>query len=130
MTHKAQYESMRTLYRLADDLDVGTGGFDKTAFTARELRLASATLLRISEQECNGIERWDAKAKMRLASWTEEDQTRSEARRAKQEKRVMDALESFFDAETFKRLRVEFQGDPRGAMIIISTDTHGRAAVW
>jgi hypothetical protein len=128
MSHKEQTESLRQLYRIADALErqgfelPGESGFRFHEFnwSARELRLAASTLQRISESECNGIERYDHKARMRLASWTDADQANADKRRAKQEIRAMEALKSIFGPELMRdAIRVHFQGDPRGAMIVL-----------
>lgn len=122
----AQNDSLKQLYRLSDSLKLPGIGFDAMNAAARALRLAAAVLERTAVNRCNGIERWDAKAKMRLASWTDEDEARAERSDAKQEARATEALRTVF-GDRFAEVRVAFQGDPRGAMIVIypASDEHG-----
>lgn len=88
-------------------------GYDAATNAATVLRSCAGRLSRIAESECNGIERWDSKAGMRLASWTEADQARADRLTAKAESEARAAvLHLFGDAVT-----VAFQGDPRGAPI-------------
>ena len=124
-----QIDSIRQLYRLADKLVLEgyesdlLPGYRFMAFerAAKEIRLASNALQRISESECNGIERYDSKARMRLASWTDSDQLSADRRRAKHEARIIDALSCLLGPWLFNRaIQLEFQRDPRGSMLQVN----------
>jgi len=132
MTYK-QHEVMKTLYSLMDRMKLQSKGWDVTAFTAREIRLAHRILDRNAINRCNGIERWDAVARMRLASWTDDDETRADKSDARAEARVRDALREFF-GDRKGEVSIHFQGDPRGALIVIEpagADGSGvRLASW
>lgn len=132
MTYK-QHDVMKTLYGLMERFQIDSKGWDVTAFTAREIRLAHRILDRNAINRCNGIERYDHKAKMRLASWTDEDEARAEKSDARAEARVRAALGAFF-GDKAKEFKVYFQGDPRGALIVVETADHGvygsRVAGW
>lgn len=117
MTYK-QHEVVKTLYQLMDRMKLQSKGWDVTAFTAREIRLAHRILDRNAINRCNGIERWDAAARMRLASWTDDDEARAEKSDARAEARVRDALRAFF-GDRKGEVAIHFQGDPRGALIVI-----------
>ena len=128
-----QHEIMRTLYQLMDRMKLQSQGWDVTLFTAREIRLAHRILNRNAINRCNGIERWDAQAQMRLASWTDDDEARAERSDAKAEARVRDALREFF-GDRRGEVSVHFQGDPRGALIVIepagANGSGSRLASW
>ena len=114
-----QHEATRQLFRIADRLESAgratASGFDLYSDAARSIRLASKRLQRISESQCNGIERWDAKAGRVLASWTESDDASADKRRDKAESAIAAAFASLFgDA-----VAVTFQNDPRGAPVRI-----------
>lgn len=128
--HIALHELQKTLFRAAERQ--GINSVDVFA-AAPELRRAAFILNRISEQECNGIERWDSKAKMMLGSWTEADQARADKRRAKAESRVKAALVVAYGADWDNAFTLEFQGDPRGAPVYLNSATdHARhlVAIW
>jgi hypothetical protein len=113
-----QHEIMRTLYQLMNRMKLQSQGWDVTLFTAREIRLAHRILNRNAINRCNGIERWDAQAQMRLASWTDDDEARAEKSDARAEARVRAALREFF-GDRRGEVSVHFQNDPRGALIVI-----------
>lgn len=106
-------EFVSMYYELTNALDVGTPSSEKIADRLISARNAARVLSRISEQECNGIMRNG------YATWTDEDQQRADQRRDAAEKRFSDALGALFDAETFKRIDIEFQGDPRGPSVLV-----------
>lgn len=128
-----QHDVMKTLYGLMDRYGITSKGWDVTAFTAREIRLAHRILDRNAINRCNGIERWDSKAKMRLAQWTDEDEVRAEKSDARAEARVRAALDTFF-GDKAKEFNVYFQGDPRGALIVVepvgANGSGSRVADW
>lgn len=128
-----QHDVMKTLYGLLERFQIESKGWDVTAFTAREIRLAHRILDRNATNRCNGIERWDRKAQMICAQWTEEDEARAEKSDARAEARVRAALDTFF-GDKAKEFKVYFQGDPRGALIVVETAGHGvygsRVAGW
>ncbi len=110
--HIKPQDLLRRMYRAADQTGLPAG--DVMA-GARLLRLAAFQLGRIAESECNGIERWDSKARMVLASWTEADQARADRLTARHEQRARDALAVAYGASWGDVLEIKFQGDPRGA---------------
>jgi len=67
--------------------------------------------LRIAEQKCNGIPRYDAKARQVLAHWTEEDEARAEKAIAKIEAAATKILTGY-GADNVKA-----HGDPRGYVL-------------
>lgn len=78
---------------------------------ARKLTNAARALSRISEQECNGIERWDANLRRYVGSWTDEDQARADKLRVRHEQKAVAA----WDGLGQPGFKLVFQGDPRGA---------------
>ena len=136
MTYK-QHDVMKTLYNLADRFDLQLQGWDHTAHIAREIRLSHRILERNAINRCNGIERWDSKAQMRLASWTDDDEARAEKSDLKAESRVIAAIVDLFggrEAMAIHQVEVRFQGDPRGALIVLeppgSNGSGSRIAGW
>jgi hypothetical protein len=136
MTYK-QHDVMKTLYNLADRFDLQLQGWDHTAHIAREIRLSHRILERNAINRCNGIERWDSKAQMRLAQWTDDDEARADKSDAKAEARVRAAITDLFggaDAMRVHQVEVRFQGDPRGALIVLeplgSNGSGSRIAGW
>lgn len=117
---KAQDDTMRALYRIGERLNdnetFAAAGFDDVLSAAKAILSASRRLSRIAEQECNGIERWDPKARMVLASWTDADQASADKRSAKAEADAIDAFRSIY-GDPVTHYAVIFQGDPRGAPI-------------
>jgi len=117
---KAQTDTMRALYRIGERLNdneaFAAAGFDDVLWAAKAILSASRRLQRISEQECNGIERWDNKARMRLASWTDADQASADKRSAKAQADAIAAFAAIF-GDPVTHYAVTFQGDPRGAPI-------------
>lgn len=83
---------------------------------AKLIRKGAATLDREAVKQCNGVMRYDPELRRALASWTDSDQTKSDAARAKAKGQVNDGLRIALGAG-FESLSVEFQGDPRGAMV-------------
>lgn len=125
-----QHDVMKSLYGLMQRFQIESKGWDVTAFIAREIRLAHRILDRNAINRCNGIERWDSKAKMRLAEWTDDDEARAEKSDARAEARVRAALDTFF-GDKAKQFEICFQGDPRGALIVVSlAGTDSRVAGW
>lgn len=131
MTYK-QHDVMKTLYNLADRFDLMTD-WDMVAAIAKEIRLAHRILERNAVNRCNGIERWDSKAQMRIASWTIGDDVKADKSDAKAEARVRDAIAALFAGKDHL-VTVRFQGDPRGALIVLeppgSNGSGSRIAGW
>lgn len=121
MTAKATLDLIKQVYRLIDRdpatfcPETGSTYTDKLLGCEGLLR-AAGTLQRWAEKACNGIERYDAKAKMRLASWTEADEAAKDKAQERAEKKALAALALIF-GEKLAGLHIEFQRDPRGAMI-------------
>lgn len=131
MTYK-QHDVMKTLYKIADRFDLMTD-WDSMAAIAREIRLSHRILDRNAINRCNGIERRDSKAQMRLASWTDEDEAKADKSDAKAEARVRAAIFALFAGKDHL-VTVSFQGDPRGALIVLEQNGQGvfnsRIAGW
>lgn len=83
----------------------------------RGIASAARTLQRNAEKRCNGIMRYDNKARMVLASWTDDDEARAERSDAKAEKAVLECVATIWGDYWREFIDVEFQGDPRGAMV-------------
>lgn len=66
---------------------------------------------RIAVQRCNGIERYDAKARQVLASWTEEDEARADKSSERIVKEAAEILAPYGAAD------VSAHGDPRGFVL-------------
>lgn len=82
----------------------------------RWLRKAAAALLSDAESQCNGVMRWDATAGRMVAGWDDSDQEKSDRLRDRERARALDALRMVFGSD-LAGLEVEFQADPRGAMV-------------
>ncbi len=80
----------------------------KAACDAESLIRLGKRAARIAEQKCNGIERYDAKARMRLASWTESDETAAEKAVERIEREARDILAKYGATD------IHASGDPRG----------------
>lgn len=65
-----------------------------------------------SEAACNGIERYDAKLKRSLATWTEDDESRSESAIERSRKEIRATLERYKLSQS-----PAFQNDPRGHVV-------------
>ena len=130
---KTQLDVMKTLYGLMERFQIESKGWDVTAFTAREIRLAHRILDRNAINRCNGIDRYDRKLQRFFPEWTEEDEARAEKSDARAEARVRAAFDTFF-GDKAKEFKVYFQGDTRGALIVVETAGHGvygsRVAGW
>lgn len=64
--------------------------------------------LRIAEQKCNGVQRYDARARRMLASWTEGDEARADKAIARIESEAGAILSAYGATD------VVASGDPRG----------------
>lgn len=78
---------------------------------------AARTMDRNAVNRCNGIERYDAKAKMRLGSWTEADEAKAEKSDERAEAKVTAALAVIYGATWAERIELQTYGDPRGPMV-------------
>lgn len=115
MTHVTKQALRSEYYRLLDALDVGSPGWDTVNTSLHTFRNAAMRLSSIGERECNGVMGPDG-----FAKWDEADQAKADRDSEAAQRRAIAALEALFDAETFKRLAIEFQGDPRGPSITVS----------
>ena len=124
MAHIQPANFIREMFKLCDVLDCGSNsGFRADC---AEIRRAAMRLSNIGERECNGVIGPDG-----FAKWDDADQAKADADRNRAEKRVNDALDRMFDAETRKRIVVEFQGDPRGPSVKIGTQERPNiATAW
>ena len=112
--HISFEQTKKDFFRFTDVLDVGVTNYATLRHHLTELRAAAMRLSNLSERECNGVVGPDG-----FAKWDDKDQASADKARDKAEKRALYALESLFDSETFQRVRVEFQPDPRGPSIIL-----------
>lgn len=104
----------KDFYRLTDLLDVGTINYEIVRDCLKTARISAMQLDRISIRECNGVRGPDG-----FMKWDDSDQAKADRDRTRCEKRVTDALSDLFDSETFKRIEIEFQSDPRGAPVYV-----------
>lgn len=121
------HENLKELYALFERIGAAPARFSAMSEAAR--------LHRIAERRCNGIPRWDAQARQMLGSWTDEDEAKAEREDNRAERRAIEAFASVLAPDDRARIRVAFQGDPRGAMICIyaASDVDGcgnRLAAW
>lgn len=82
----------------------------------RDLSSAARSLDAWAVKQCNGIPRYDPKARQVLATWTDADESAKEKAQAKAEAKAMAALRVIFGPD-LAGLEIEFQRDPRGAMV-------------
>jgi hypothetical protein len=123
MPAKDTLDLLSRIYRLMDRdpsaFDPGPSGHN--AYSNRlaaciSLRLAANGLQRWAEKACNGIPRYDAKARQVLNSWTDADETAKDKAQARYEAKAREALAVIF-GDKLAGLHIEFQRDPRGAMV-------------
>lgn len=82
---------------------------------------------RIAERQCNGIQRYDAKARMVLSSWTEADEAKAERER----KRI--ATEARAILAPYGATLITVTGDPRGFCLkfrLASERSNSMAGEW
>lgn len=104
-------DTMQGLYRLIENQGaIHEGGFGAVHELARDLAKAARVIDRENLKQCNGIERFDEKAGQVLASWTDQDQERSDKARDRALAKARDALAAVFGDQ----LKIKAQGDPRG----------------
>lgn len=121
MSAKATLDLVKQVYRLIDKEPATFCPTDGSTYAEKvqgceNLLRAAGTLQRWAEKACNGIERYDAKARMRLASWTDADEAAKDKAQARADAKALAALRMIF-ADKLDGLTVEFQRDPRGAMV-------------
>lgn len=87
---------------------------------AADLRKAAMRLQTLNEQPCNGIPRWNEKAKMVLSEWNESDEKRNDAATERARDKARKAVAELFGENWAQYLELEFQRDPRGAAIKIN----------
>lgn len=121
MTAKKTLDLVKQVYRLIDREPAtfcpdGGSTYSEKITGCEKLLRAAGTLQRWAEKACNGIERWDDKAKMRLASWTDADEAAKDKAQKRAEVQAMAALGLMF-GDKLDGLAIEFQRDPRGAMV-------------
>lgn len=91
--------------------------YSDKADAVAEIIKAARIMDRNAVNRCNGIERYDAKAKMRLAEWTDADEAKAERADERAEARVKAALATIYGATWAERIDLETCGDPRGPMV-------------
>jgi len=112
MSHITKQYARTEFFRLMDTLDAGFSPYAQEAII--EIRQAAMRLSNLGVRQCNGVIGPDG-----FAKWDDKDQEQCDRAEAKAQGRVIKALESAFDSETFARLDVELHGDPRGPSVII-----------
>ena len=114
--NKEAKEMLTQAYRLHDrDIwPLREVDYSEKLRACRMIARHARTLLRNAEKRCNGIMRYDVKARMMLASWTEQDESRAEKSDAKAESFIRQAAAILWDDGI---VDIEFQRDPRGAMV-------------
>ena len=134
MTAKQDLDLLRQVYRLevrdpAAFAHNPASDFSAKAKACHALNVCAAGLHRWAERQCNGIPRYDSKAKMIIPSWTEADSAAQDKAQSKLEAKALAALSVIFAAVP----PVEFQRDPRGAMIKVyrpGSESSGNPDLW
>jgi len=103
-------------------MDIGTPSIVRLVEAVREAKLAALQLEKLDLLQCNGVQVWSSEHKRHFARWDESDQERYDRLTEKNFDRVVRAIASVMDSESFARLRIEHQPDPRGLPIIIYLD--------
>lgn len=113
---KEAQELLTQVYRLHDRgiWPVREVDYSEKLRACRMIARHVRALLRNAEKRCNGVMRYDAKARMVLASWTEQDESRAEKSDANAESFIRGAAAILWDEGI---VDIEFQRDPRGAMV-------------
>ena len=125
MSHMSKQATISELYRIVEKTDsCGTGYVDKSR-AAKIIRRNAATLSTLAERECNGVIGHDG-----FPKWDDGDQARADKRRDTAETAIVDALKAAIPSPWFDRLTVEFQGDPRGAPVLVHIDGQERFACF
>lgn len=129
-TYKRKLETIETLATMADieSLTVSHGGLLELAESLHKwARKVDAGNL----AACNGIPRYDDKARQVLASWTAEDDAKRDATRDKARAAITRALSDAFGTLPAGRVNVSLQGDPRGAPVILTVESSfGQPREW
>ena len=86
---------------------------------AADLRRAAMRMQSLNEQACNGVMRWDDKARRMLPSWDDSDESRNVAATERAREKATIAIAGIFGPNWFQAFELEFQRDPRGAPIKI-----------
>lgn len=86
----------------------------------------AARLARHQLNACNGIERWDAKARRVLASWTEADQAKAERETEESREVIRYALRGFLTPGCVW----DWKTDPRAGCVLRITDKDNRRDVF
>lgn len=118
---EATQQATRLVASVDAALDTSTADL---ATLADNLRAAARRLFRVSIDECNGVIGHDG-----FARWNEDDQAKADKKREAATHSVRASVENALGASA-ARVRLEFQGDPRGAMIVAHVaDTQGEREV-
>jgi hypothetical protein len=111
-------DAIRELYTAIERADMGGAfRFRDVEDMAAQLAKAARVLDRINVDRCNGIERWDPAARMRLASWTEEDEARAEKLALRHANAALAIVHRLNAESMLVPFSIRFNGDPRGASI-------------
>lgn len=124
--HQTLEQAKKEIFTLADRLGVTALPYETLNLHTAEIRRAAMRLGSLGERQCNGVIGPDGHAK-----WDDKDQETCDRWTATAERRAATALRFLF-CDAFKRLEIEFQGDPRGPSIIIH-ERYGRqrlATFW
>lgn len=112
------------MHRLFNHLDIGWT--PRTTWATGEILRHAVRLSNIALRECNGVRGDDG-----YMRWNEADQTQADFEREGSERAAIDAFAEAMDTDTFNRLDIEFQSDPRGPSVIVNTkDGAQRVAVF
>lgn len=114
MSHITKQALRVEYYRMLDALDAGSRDSETVNARLSDLRTAAMRLSNLGEQACNGVRGPDGHMK-----WDEADQQRNDDACERAEERAKAALNGLLDDETYARLEIEFQGDPRGPSVIV-----------
>lgn len=112
---------LRSIYRLHEvepgfQVDAASS-YGVIADGAEAIIRAARIMDRNAVKRCNGIERWNGRARMVLASWTEADEAKAEKSDDAAEAKVKAALAAIYGATWPERIDLETCGDPRGPMV-------------
>lgn len=105
-------DAQSEFYKLLDMIDAGLT--PHTFKCIRDLRSAAMRLSNLAEKECNGVIGPDG-----FAKWDDNDQEKNDKAILRAANRVVDAVSGAMDSESFAKVQIEFQGDPRGPSVIL-----------
>jgi hypothetical protein len=127
---------MKAIYRAhelnREGFTIHSDLFAATLAACKAIASASRTRQTWAEKACNGVLRYDSKAGMTLASWTDLDEAAKDRADAKAAARIQAALAAIYGPTWAEGITLELQNDPRGAMVKLftkGTENSGNAQV-